>query len=408
MALTIHRRRIKRKRKALRIQRLSLGVITAATALFLIGQPAHGLLLLQAGHRAYQISTDELDELRHPFSFRDIYPQVRRCTLESFHEDQYHDLFRFDKPLVSSFVNYLTRFRNIPQFVRVPYVQNNPRQAYVFNIEEIILMSLNYLATPTRQVEIAERFGRTIPEVCVAMKYFHEMLFPISREFLQSDNQAWFDEEIVRDCADATARKGCPLPQCCGFVDGNLEKISDPSAAWLQNRLYNGHKKAAGYNWLGAGLPNGMCLLCLGPSPGRRHDAAVAARHGLYEKLDRLATFPTFAGCFSADKAFPTFWPLIPMHATALTPAQGDWNTSMSRVRIMIEWQFGETVEQFSSLAWKRRQKVLASPVHKWYLNCVFLNNLLNTSYPNAISQYFDLEPPSLEKYLNVPDGSLD
>merc|ERR550519_921501 len=268
-------------------------------------------------------------------------------------------------------------------------------------------MTLMYSGTPCRQLEVAQKFGRCIPEVSRGITYFHDMLYPISQSFLQNEHQAWFDVQTAMRCADATANKGCPLDDCIGFVDGSLQGTSNPSVPWLQTHMYNGHKKQAGYNWIGTTLPNGMCALLLGPSEGRRHDAACAARHRLYEKLHTFASFPNFDGCFGGDSAFPTYWPLIPIFATALTPAQAQWNTDMSRVRISVEWMFGETVQQFPCLDWKRRQKVLASPVHKWYLNLSFLNNILNCTYPNAISQYFQLKPPSLEKYLNVPPGSL-
>jgi hypothetical protein len=57
---------------------------------------------------------------------------------------------------------------------------------------------------------------------------------------------------------------------------------------------------------------------------GRRHDAAVAAEHDLYEKLETLSTFPQhqFRGCFGGDSAYPVYWPIIPLHGPALTQQQ--------------------------------------------------------------------------------------
>jgi len=407
MALVAHKRKIKRKVKATRTKTLSLALIATASVLILYGQLVEANPLLLAGLRLYRSSKEELRTLETPYSFRDIYPGFRRCGLDTFIEDEYHDTFRFDKALCRSLVNYLVRFKNIPEIVRVPYMANNKFQYHTYHLDEIMLMTLMYSARPIRLLDVAIKFGRTPPEVSIGVKFFHEILYPIAKDFLQNEHQAWFNQETVEACAEAIAEKGCPLDSCLGYVDGNLLKISDPGPGWLQNTLYNGHKKAAGYTFIGVVVPNGMCLLCLGPSPGRRHDAAVAAIHHLYEKLNVMGTFPTIDGCFSGDKAFPSFWPLIPMHSAALTPAQAEWNTSMSRTRITVEWMFGETVEQFSSLKCKRRLKILSSPVHKWYINCTFLNNLLNTSYPNAISQFFNLKPPCLETYLGVPLGSL-
>ena len=62
--------------------------------------------------------------------------------------------FRMDKETVRAIVNYLTVFRHVPYYVRVPYVAHNPSLAYVFNIEEMTMFSLMYLAIPTRQGQI--------------------------------------------------------------------------------------------------------------------------------------------------------------------------------------------------------------------------------------------------------------
>ena len=44
--------------------------------------------------------------------------------------------------------------------------------------------------------------------------------------------------------------------------------------------------------------------------------------------------------------------------------------------------------------------KVLMVPTSKMYVVAVALTNMHNCLYPNQTSQYFDMEPPSLEEYL--------
>jgi len=271
-------------------------------------------------------------------------------------------------------------------------------------------MYLRYTATPVRQIDVAKEFGRIISEVSRGIKWFHRRLAIVSRSFVQNDVQHWFDVVEARKCSEAIARKGCRLVDCVGFVDGVNRRIADPSVAWLQTEMYNGYKKGCGLNYAGAVLPNGIGLLFLGPSSGRRHDAAVAATHGLYEKLEHLATFPNdgFTGCFGGDSAYPLFWPIVPLYQNAATNAQANWNRNMSSSRVSIEWLFGQQTQQFSSLDWKIRNKILASPVVESHINAAFLTNLMNICFPNIISQTFECNPPLLEKYLNVPIGSLN
>jgi len=371
------------------------------------GDQYAGNALIVAGGTGYLRCSEKLRTLRHPYSFRDVYPDYRRCDLDSFSELQYHDLFRFDKPSVITILNYMKRFWNVPEVVHVPYRYKGQHRYYVYDLGEMFLMVVNYMAVPIRQIEVAERFGRTPAEVSRAITYFHEMFYDISKSFLQNENQPWFTERVARKCARATRRRGCPLRNCCGFVDGTLRKLCNPGVAWLQNALYNGHKRAVGLTWVAAGLPNGMCLLNLGPCLGRRHDAACAADKGLYEKLEHLATFNGFEGLFGSDSAFPTYMPVVPTFGPAMTQAQAAWNLRMNRTRIAIEWQFGVEIQQFSGLDWKQRHKLLAAPVYQWYLNGCFLTNLHNIAFPNLISQHFGLKPPTYEQYFGVPPGSL-
>jgi hypothetical protein len=46
--------------------------------------------------------------------------------------------------------------------------------------------------------------------------------------------------------------------------------------------------------------------------------------------------------------------------------------------------------------------RVFLVPTSKMYLTGAFLCNVHNCLYPNHISQYFDLEPPSLEEYVQL------
>jgi len=414
MALTVARRKLKTLALARKYKRRGL-LITSIGCAILATTPRlrrTAMVLILVGASMYVKTRIIIQSLPNPYAFRYLFAYGRR-SLESFEPDLYDDRFRFPKSSVISHLNFFTRFANFPLVVETPYqVMNKGRPAmrkYVFNIDELYLMFLRYLATPMRQLEVAVEFGRTPQEVSRGIIWFHRQLEPVAKLYLQNDNQDWFTFQVARDCAEATRKKGCPVDPCVGFVDGVNKRIAKPSISWLQTATYNGHKKHCGLNWSGCVVSNGMALLVLGPSPGRRHDAAVAAEHNLYEKLEALASFPQngFRGCYGGDSAYPVYWPIMPLYGPALTQRQVLWNQRMSSCRVSVEWLFGQQILQFSSLDWLIRCKVLASPVKEAYLNACFLTNLLNTRYPNIISQYFECTPPTLEQYLNVPAGSL-
>merc|ERR1719508_1337 len=199
-------------------------------------------------------------------------------------------MFRFPKSVIVQHLNFFTIYENFPAVVQVPYDvirRGRPtRLYYTFPLEELYLIYLRYVAVPVRELEVAIEFGRTIPEISRGVTWFQRRLERVSRYYLQSDVQAWFDVEEARRCLAANADRGCARGAFLGYVDGLNNGIPRPGLSWLQRIMYNGYKKRCGLNYVGVCLPNGLHLLFLGPSEGRRHDAAVAAEHGLYEKLE--------------------------------------------------------------------------------------------------------------------------
>ena len=68
------------------------------------------------------------------------------------------------------------------------------------------------------------------------------------------------------------------------------------------------------------------------------------------------------------------------------------FNKSMSNVRTSIEWLFGDTVEYFKFMDFKKNLKLGLSSIGKLYVVCALLRN--------STSSYFKLDPPTLEEYV--------
>ena len=83
-----------------------------------------------------------------------------------------------------------------------------------------------------------------------------------------------------------------------------------------------------------------------------------------------------------------------------LTPLQEAYNKSMSQARVSVEWIFADIVNYFKFLDFKKNQTVQLSAVGKMYLVCGLLRNARVCLYGSLTSQYFEVEPPSLEEYF--------
>ena len=63
--------------------------------------------------------------------------------------------------------------------------------------------------------------------------------------------------------ANAVSRKGAPLDNCFGFVDGTVRPISRPQRN--QRIVYNGHKRVHAIKFQSVVTPNGMIANMFGP-----------------------------------------------------------------------------------------------------------------------------------------------
>ena len=70
----------------------------------------------------------------------------------------------------------------------------------------------------------------------------------------------------------------------------------------------------------------------------------------------------------------------------------------MSQVRIAVEWVFGDILNYFAFLDFKKNFKIGLSAVGKMYIICAFLTNAHTCLYKSLTSGYFDLDPPSLDE----------
>ena len=70
----------------------------------------------------------------------------------------------------------------------------------------------------------------------------------------------------------------------------------------------------------------------------------------------------------------------------------------MSTVRTSVEQVFGEILNYFSFLDYKKNLEIELSPVGKMYCVCALLTNAHTCLYQSMNSDFFDIEPTTLEE----------
>ena len=105
--------------------------------------------------------------------------------------------------------------------------------------------------------------------------------------------------------------------------------------------------------------------------------------------------------CVYGDLAYPLRVHLqTPFRQAQLTPLMQEYNTAMSSVRVSVEWLFGDIMNSYKFLSFKKNLKIFLSSVGKMYVVCALLRNAITCLYRNQTSLYFGLEPPVLEEYF--------
>ena len=128
----------------------------------------------------------------------------------------------------------------------------------------------------------------------------------------------------------------------------------------------------------------------------------MLADSGLLLDLEAYAFSPAgLPMCIYGDPAYPLRVHLKgPFRNPHLTPLMEAFNASMSSVTISVEWLFGDVINYFKFLDFKKNLKIGMSSIGKMYIVCALLHNARTCLYGNETSSFFELEPPTLEEYF--------
>ena len=123
----------------------------------------------------------------------------------------------------------------------------------------------------------------------------------------------------------------------------------------------------------------------------------MLADSGLLRDLEAYAFSPAgLPMCIYGDPAYPLRVHLQgPFRNPHLTPLMEAFNASMSSVTISVEWLFGDIINYFKFLDFKKNLKIGMSSIGKMYIVCA-----LNCTMPALVSMairphhFSSLNPP--------------
>lgn len=128
--------------------------------------------------------------------------------------------------------------------------------------------------------------------------------------------------------------------------------------------------------------PNGLIANLFSPVEGKRHDR-------LLPELQMHCIFPINGQplCIYGDPANPLRVHLqCPFRGNALTPLESAFKLSMSKARSAVEWVFGDIINYFAFLDFKKNLKVGLSAVGKMYIVRALLRNAHTCKYSSTTS----------------------
>ena len=99
------------------------------------------------------------------------------------------------------------------------------------------------------------------------------------------NNQPFLSPSNLQLYAQAISRKGSPLKNCFGFVDGTVRQISRPGD---NQRVVYANKRVHALKFQAVVIPSDLVANLYRPVEGRRHDAEMRKESPLDEKMDLL------------------------------------------------------------------------------------------------------------------------
>ncbi|KAH9106569.1 hypothetical protein LEN26_014517 [Aphanomyces euteiches] len=185
----------------------------------------------------------------------------------------------------------------------------------------------------------------------------------------------------LRAFSQAITNKGGEVENVWAFIDGTVSECCRPVK--FQTLV----------------TPDGIIAHAFGPIEGRRHDLTILRESNLERLIENDSRFNGFV--IYGDPAYGYSDQLAsPFGGARLSYAQQQVNRSMSKVRINVEWSYGQILQYWPIVDYKKKLRIDTSPIAKMYKVAALLTNFITCDRgQNTNSAYFGISPPSLQVY---------
>lgn len=305
----------------------------------------------------------------------------------SFTDREFRALVRFEKG----------DFARLRDALRIP-VTIRTRGRFRFDGSMALLVTLRRLAYPCRLRDVGAQFGLSESQVSECVNAVVDFIYRKWKHLL-GFHASRFGPAKLQSYAALTRRCGCPIERCVGFIDGTLRPTARPTEN--QREIYNGHKRQHGFKFQAVVTPDGIVSHLCGPFTGNRHDITILRESGLLENLRQQLRDKDGPYCLYGDAGYALCPQLLcPYKGARITREQHRFNTTMSRIRIAVEMQFGKVLQYFAFNDYKKNLKPGLQPVALYYVVATVLTNCHTCLYGSAVTSLFQSGAPSVEEYL--------
>ena len=290
-----------------------------------------------------------------------------RVCLDDLTEEQVVSRFRFTK----------TQLEKLFVVLRFPDKMHGSCRVAWSGMEGLLVL-LRRLSYPNKLRELAEEFGRSKAALSII---FNTTLIWFTRQWghiLENPfTRPYFTQARLETyTASVAAVVGVNL-RVWGFIDGTVRPICRPSIG--QQHFYNGHKRVHAVKFQAVVTPGGLFAHLHGPVEGRRHDASLFAESGLLALLQVHMRGPAGQPPYAVygDAAYPLS-PFLQkgFQGAALTAQQARYNGNFSIARMCVEWLFGEVVNLWGFVDFRKQQKILLQPVAVFHQAACLVNHM--------------------------------
>jgi hypothetical protein len=314
----------------------------------------------------------------------------RAFNPRSFDDKMFVSYFRFEREEVEEIIDRL----KLPSHV----VSVERDRAPTF---DVFCMMCCKFAFPQRYCQLMREFNRSESALSRLVRSLRQLLYSRYNQAMRNPRPLSAEECA---CFSSCISKICGMPTVVGFIDGTVREICKPGV--LQGPMYNGKDRKHALKYQAVNTPDGMIAHLAGPYPGSRHDQFMLADSRIREWIGTFPDHPEHGTPYViyADAGYVRTPGIeIPYYDAELNASHDGFNRAMSSTRISIEWAFGAILSHWASLRFVPGQKLMSNGrIGQIYFVAALLTNFMNCMRPNATSQYFNIEPPSLMQYISI------